>query len=122
MKKLLMICLMLNSFFGISQGNLEFNQVKLVSTIETVPVGKLWKIESITYALGTPYFGNSTSAIQYYIQINSISQCVFTCTWSYNGPGVVWEQSYPIWLPSGTTLSASTGVNLISVIEFNLVP
>ena len=34
------------SKFGFSQGNLQFNQVKLVSTIETVPAGKVWKVEN----------------------------------------------------------------------------
>ena len=29
-----------------AQGNLQFNQVKLVTALETVPVGKVWKVES----------------------------------------------------------------------------
>jgi len=32
-----------------AQGNLQFNQVKLVSALETVPAGKVWKIESVIY-------------------------------------------------------------------------
>ncbi len=41
---LLLLCL---PWLSNAQGNLQFNQVKLVgSTAETVPVGKVWKIES----------------------------------------------------------------------------
>ena len=41
--------LLLNTIY--SQGNLQFNQVKLVSAIETVPAGKVWKV---TNFLPTP--------------------------------------------------------------------
>ncbi|NBN99205.1 MAG: hypothetical protein EBV19_08240, partial [Flavobacteriia bacterium] len=33
----------------LAQGNLQFNQVKLVTNQETVPVGKVWKVESVIY-------------------------------------------------------------------------
>jgi len=34
------------AFLVNAQGNLQFNQVKLVTTLETVPAGKVWKVES----------------------------------------------------------------------------
>lgn len=113
---------MLNSYMVFSQGNLQFNQVKLVSTIETVPNGKVWKVESITYNAPLPYIGSSSAGADVCkISINSIDQIVRSFTYQYNGGAAVWEQSFPIWLPAGSTLAGSNGVNQISVIEFNIV-
>ena len=33
--------------FTVNSNSLEFSQVKKVTTVETVPAGKIWKIESI---------------------------------------------------------------------------
>ena len=49
MKQLLLIVLMLGFTVIQAQGNLQFNQVKLVTTLETVPAGKVWKVESVIY-------------------------------------------------------------------------
>ena len=44
------IFIVVTAFFAVlyayAQGNLQFNQVKLVSTVETVPAGKVWKLEN----------------------------------------------------------------------------
>jgi len=123
MKNIVFICFLWISFSVNSQGNLQFNQVLLVSTVQTVPVGKVWKIESVTYSGGLPFLGaSSASATADQIKINSINQVVRSLSSQYNGGMTVWEQTFPIWLPSGTTLEVSTGVNNISVIEFNIVP
>jgi hypothetical protein len=42
---------MLSVGFYKAQGNLQFNQVKMVFAQETVPVGKVWKIESVIYSV-----------------------------------------------------------------------
>ena len=47
MKKLLTILITLLFATQLSAQNLEFNQVKLVSTIETVLVGKVWKVTNV---------------------------------------------------------------------------
>jgi hypothetical protein len=118
-----MLCFVLNSYLGFTQGNLQFNQVKLVTTVETVPTGKVWKIESVTYSAPIPYMGSSSAGTDVcYVKINANNQIVRSFSFQYNGGAAVWEQSFPIWLPAGTTLAAFTGVNLISVMEFNIVP
>ena len=123
MRKLIAFCFLFNAYLGFSQGNLQYNQIKLVSTAETVPAGKVWKIESVTYNAPIPYMGQSGAGADVCkITINSIDQIVRGFSFQYNGGAAVWEQSYPIWLPSGTTLAISTGVNFISVIEFNIIP
>jgi hypothetical protein len=32
------------------------------------------------------------------------------------------NSSFPFWLPAGTTLAAGSGIGLISVIEFSIIP
>jgi hypothetical protein len=112
-----------------AQGNLQFNQAKLVSTVETVPAGKVWKVESVLYSqviqqgainnLAT-YHDNA----QILINGNSLSiRSVRQVDGGSGGKsGFVWEVNYPIWLPSGTTLAAGGGVIYLSVIEFNIQP
>lgn len=48
MKKhlLVVIAIAMISGVGFSQGSLQFNQVKLVTAAESVPEGKVWKVES----------------------------------------------------------------------------
>ena len=96
--------LLFGTFF--SQGNLQFNQVLTYGgtlcascnqPIGTVPVGKVWKIESK---------GGST--------INTV-----------NGNAVTQTISYPFWLKAGDILGHYTGSAqdwFISILEFNIVP
>jgi len=101
-----------------AQKSLEFNQVKLVTTQETVPLGKVWKIENI----GSPvyYYVNTGASTTPSIIINGNHIYIFklrtTQNQTYYG-----NQSYffPIWLPEQTTLAVGNNINFISVIEFN---
>lgn len=110
-----------------SQGNLQFNQVLLLSTnqnsnvlLGTVPAGKTWKIE-----------GYGTNLTSYY-----------NCDFSFNGVETafragttsIYQNSYAyvssteqFWLPAGTPLHAiacngGTGYRWVSIIEFNIIP
>jgi hypothetical protein len=78
MKKLIIFSLLSLNYIHLSkysyaQGNLQFNQVKLIgSTPETVPTGKVWKIESAVLSLQNgirvpPRFivGNDTIVLGY---------------------------------------------------------
>lgn len=137
-----------NSF---SQGDLQFNQVKLIgNTQETVPSGKVWKIES-AFGQGSP--------------VPICMLCRSTCDWSYTGyissgfyvngslciedvllasptsgwtstncTGGAWSGSatkclrgytvnpFPIWLPANATVKAAVSGAYLSVVEFNIVP
>ena len=113
-----------------AQGNLQFNQVKLVSSVESVPTGKLWKIESIIYS--TPIVANGNATIAFSVSadasilINGASSVTRSSRGVNSSQGggyyAVWDIALPIWLPAGSTLSNSTGVNSISIIEFNIIP
>ena len=85
-----------------AQSNLVFEQALHVSidpgTPALVPSGKIWKIES-------------TSAVELVID---------NYNWNvrdYNGAGAM-----PIWLPEGKTITATTGNQWMSVLQFSLVP
>ena len=118
-----------------AQASLEFNQVKLITTVETVPLGKVWKVESATYGgglvfcvagiNGTTYCGGNNiqnvsvlGVMTYTIngQPNYISALNYSSGFSPN------LSPFPIWLPAGTTLSVGTNMRYLSIIEFNVVP
>jgi hypothetical protein len=122
----IIFCILL--FYSISsfaQGNLEFNQVKLVgSTTETVPAGKIWKIESalssssLSISTGT----TSTQNVTTNIVINGTNVVVKSSWGSSYASSAIETTDLPIWLPAGTTLQSGNNVFRISVIEFNIVP
>ena len=107
-----------------SQGNLQFNQVKLVGIQETVPVGKVWKIESVlnnaSLQINTSTTAEQNKATQILINGTAI---LMSTTWgnSYATSSVESTQ-LPIWLPEGTNLAVGTNVFRVSVIEFNVLP
>ena len=134
-----------------AQGNLQLNQVKLVTTVETVPVGKVWKVESaLTGEERYPTSGTTLASNRRFILVNGTSICVHeehvaTTGVGFNGccGGGFWMSNVgmavnsttpvlvqvtaqptklPLWLPAGTTLAAGTKVSAISVLEFNIIP
>jgi hypothetical protein len=109
-----------------AQGNLQFNQVKMIgATTETVPVGKVWKVESIIYSASVGPVSASLTQDDF-IKINGTNIAVRSArsgNGNYNGASYhVWEQTLPMWLIEGTTLQTFTNVYRISVIEYNVVP
>ena len=125
MKKTLILLFVLLPFSLVinAQGNLEYNKVKLVTIngsspdiVITVPVGKVWKIESAI--VGSYIYGSPNIYLDY--------QIIYQ-------PGLV-NKIFPIWLPSGSyTLSiscascyGSNGPSVlkgsISAIKYNEVP
>lgn len=128
------------AFVGISkvaksQGNLQFNQAKLVTTVETVPAGKVWKVENATYNGGaifclstgpsTVNCGSSLGGIGVYgyMSFNINGQATYIYGTNANGyGGYSAPLPFPFWLPAGATLAAGTNVRYLSVIEFNVVP
>jgi len=134
MKKLYFILFILLNQFAFAQGNLQFNQVKLVTALETVPAGKVWKIESVIYNIAegsttyqTGNYGNcntndyNSAAIIVAGTPTKVGQGTSPLAYS-NGAYVHSYTILPIWLPAGTTLSGGICLNKISVIEFNITP
>jgi len=134
MKKLYFILFILLNQLALAQGNLQFNQVKLVTALETVPAGKVWKIESVIYNIAegsttyqTGNYGNcntndyNSAAIIVAGTPTKVGQGTSPLAYS-NGAYVHSYTILPIWLPAGTTLSGGICLNKISVIEFNITP
>jgi hypothetical protein len=115
-----------------AQGDLQFNQAKLISAIDTVPSGKVWKIESIIYSssiVDVPgQFGSGciSNSLSDNIIINGNSVTVrksSSAACSNSGAtALLWEQKLPIWLNQGNTISSSSGVLYVNVLEFNITP
>ena len=138
MKKIIAFLILFSGFYLTvnAQGTLEFNQVKLVGSVETIPTGKVWKLCGIlpstrltTVAEG--FSGSSaTAATNHIITVNGTNTYYATsdaigATYgnaSMAGYAAVASNisASDIWLPQGTTLAAGTGVFRISVIEFNV--
>jgi hypothetical protein len=116
--------LLLNKIY--SQGNLQFNQVKLISAIETVPAGKVWKV---TNFLPTPN-GNyqvltQPGLAEYLININGVAMNLGRRAYynnNYNHQMSEVRHTGDIWLAAGTTLAVFQNIAHLSVIEFNIVP
>ena len=124
--------------YSLAQGNtMQFNQIVLVgSSTQTVPVGKVWKVESVLMAGSVAAVAtsiNSTSAVNSLILVNGLTIHIRNSISRITELGNnIWQQTsqaysaeatkLPLWLPAGSTLATSTNVALISVVEFNIVP
>lgn len=100
MKYLFLCCLLSLSFLSVSQGLLEFNDVKLVSVSETVPAGKVWKLVGVAgQRTDNQTAGNSLnyspSTHQIVINGNAIDVTQVLSTSSL-------PTTFPLWVPSGT--------------------
>ena len=117
-----------------AQGNLQFNQVKLVSTIETVPAGKVWKIESVIYNIPSEMSSYQTSGSlscgvntfwNFAIEVAGVPTKTGQGVGSLQLSNISYTQGYtelPIWLPGGATLSGGPCLNKVSILEFNIIP
>jgi len=121
-----------------AQGNLQFNQVLLLTATGTVPAAKVWKVESVlsnstlaannnnSPSINTVSLDVIVDGITVTIERSSVgiasqtgSAGVMRAYWGYASGGVT---RLPFWLPAGSSLSPSTNAMGISVIEFNVLP
>jgi hypothetical protein len=95
---------------------LQFSQVLLVTTTQTVPPNKIWKIETVFPHASFSSSGGNGIIAQLVINNNAVNV-------SHQRPDAGMSfMPFPAWLPSGTTLAAGQFVHWISVIEFTVVP
>ena len=132
---------LVSSFSARSQGNLQFNQVKIIQNTDpaqTVPAGKVWKIESVFTAGDQDVYGVQTSGTNltlfaacsvpsFYYQYSGRYLAINAIPISF-GIHSAGEQmtNLPIWVPAGSTICTCTNSALCakgySAIEFNIVP
>jgi hypothetical protein len=141
MRLVVILGILLNCALVYSQ-NLQFSQVKLVSSVETVPAGKVWKMDNFlpntplvqdlnrgypnAIAGATKNFVILVNGNSIYLQ-SQLSREVGRSDGYWNQDGYATSSQHsifdqPIWFPAGTTVAASTNIQYISIIEFNLVP
>jgi len=111
---------------------LSFSQVKLVSTVQTVPQNKVWKVENILPSVRpTTTNFSGQSAVDFTLLVNGLTVFYLSTesrgSLSGNGQTGITAVSAgigasPIWLPAGTTLAVGSNLHAISVIEFNVIP
>ncbi len=116
-----------------AQGNLQFNQVKLVNSLSTVPTNKVWKIESVLNGNNAQWTASAPqpSCIMS-ISLNDTNICISQMNLYRNGnylntsaaasESAINCTNLPIWIPAGSTLNIGYNSIYISVIEYNIVP
>ena len=117
-KKLIFLLLFVVPSISFSQ-NLEYSKVLLVSTIDTVPSGKVWKITNVLPTLSSS--GEITILVNGNVVIVAFSKGSNGNTggWMTNNHNYYNSLQGAYWLPEGTTLQPFDNVQYISVIEFN---
>lgn len=134
MKQLFIFLLFCMPVAAFSQ-TLQYSQVKLVTTSETVPGGKVWKVESVMASgnlATTAGTDNQNQSVRIVVNgttvhIKAINTWVGGSSGSNANPrpygiAAMDVTDLPIWLPAGTTLEAGANAAYISVIEFNEAP
>jgi hypothetical protein len=114
---LLFACVALSSA-AFSQ-NLEFSQVKLVTSSESVPAGKVWKVTSY---IPTDVFNGVVDPTRHGIGINGTLRRVGHSSSTDSVP--MSTIPFPLWFPAGTVIDpAISGSNVyaVTVIEFTVV-
>jgi hypothetical protein len=112
-----------------AQNQLTFNQVLLVTLTsqgDTVPQGKVWKIESAVSTIGT--LSSNVSFGLSYFRVNGISVDVAKIQllqYYANGPNafnssISSNTTFPMWLPEGSIVTSGARVSALSIIEFNI--
>jgi len=121
MKKLLFTTLLFCGLtFTSNSQTLEFNQVLLVTLTtqgDTVPQGKVWKVESSVseiYTNGETYFHvNNNKCIIARGYVNNVGNQ------GYGTAMGLTNSIFPLWLPAGTIVTSGDLVSALSIIEFN---
>ena len=127
----LFVAMITTSLATQAQGNLQFNQVKLINTNSTVPTGKVWKVESVlhgdnsSWTEGVPSIDCIMSIV-----LNNENICIsrlrtfYASGYNYDvtsSESAINCTSLPIWLPEGTTISLGYNSKFVSIIEYNIV-
>ncbi|MCX6186993.1 MAG: hypothetical protein NTU43_08370 [Bacteroidetes bacterium] len=126
MKKTLTIAILLFSMASYAQGNLQFNKVRTYTgntiygdkIFDTVPQGKVWKIESMGISGGKDGNGYSTGKLT----INGSGYNNVSKEYNSN-TNMIAVMKETIWLKSGDRVgwTAAAGEYVVSIIEFNIV-
>jgi hypothetical protein len=109
-----------------SPGVLRFAGALTLTSSSTVPSNELWRIENALFSSIPAAASTATgTAVQVdFITLNCLNFLVRKSSVSSNSSGkaniLLWEQSYPIWLPAGTAVDLGNGVESINIVRYSL--
>lgn len=112
-----------------SQNNLQFSQVVIVSeTNQTVPTGKVWKIETYLQkqvVISNQGSGNCTNTASWLRPFYIDESPYYSIIGIGYGAGnetfrAAPANPFPIWLKSNQTIRTSCSGDILSVLEFNI--
>lgn len=113
-----------------SQGNLQFSQVlRVANTAQTVPVGKVWKVE--TFMQSNTYISEFVEYPscnypdrQHPFLINSKPYYQINGSPGHGSSGIMMAVGnlFPLWLKAGEIVQTTCPDNFLSIIEYNIVP
>ena len=123
MKKIIFITLLFCGLaFTAQSQSLTYSKVILLTSLDTVPQGKVWKI--VSYLPSSQWISAGTySSSSVNVLINSVDSKISQYSMAHVGNGGHGEKEtvpFPIWLPSGTTVEPSTNCGSLSLIEFTV--
>jgi len=119
---------------------LKFSRVLLINqtTNQTVPAGKVWKIESVIFSIPFTSNGLTDNAnsncganlpegrgnISIYVndQPTRVGGFAYTFLGSNSSHNDLYRTNLPFWLPANSSLRVQCAQQQISVIEFTVVP
>lgn len=118
MKKIIFIALLFCGLaFTAQSQSLTYSKVILLTSLDTVPQGRVWKVTSYT-ANDNPSYNTTTWVRCKFNNIeNNLSTMRMTGNSTY-GYATTRETPFPIWLPAGTTVEPFTNCGSLSIIEF----
>ena len=129
MKNILLILTIAFSSTSFAQGNLQFNQViKVIDVNQTVPAGKVWKVESyhqqtvgLSTNMPTTGCGDLARPRPYYVD-NLMYHHINPIGNGNSSFASAATNEFPLWLSAGQLIRTSCPQDFLSVIEFNVVP
>jgi hypothetical protein len=122
MKKIIFTTLLFCALsFTAKSQSLTYSKVILLTSLDTVPQGKVWKLVSVLPS--NALLSGSSSGWSSNSLVISVNGASITLAATINNPGYRTGYStgidfLPIWLPPGTIVAPNTNCHSISIIEF----
>jgi len=132
------LLLLLFSGLAGAQNNLAFSRVLLLTATDTVPAGRVWKVESVLQGTSSAWQTVTSGTNSYFSVCGFLVNGVYTSAINYyrwystttTGNGTAQSAtsagfqgtSLPLWLPAGTAIAPATNANGVSVIEYYITP
>ena len=121
MKKIIFITLLFCGLaFTAQSQSLTYSKVILLTALDTVPQGKVWKVTS--FLPNGNYLpinaSGGTNSVEIKMKVNGVISILAAAILGGYSTALSNVFPMPIWIPAGTTLEPSTNCGSLSIIEF----